>query len=265
MRVHGFLMACTLGAASPAWAQSAVEGSPDDRWRVQVGGGGLVTPDFRGAAGYRVRALPYVSVKYGEAVEASVQEGLSFNLIDRDGLTAGPLARFQFGQEENDSPQLRGLGDVDVSLEAGGFAAYRRGPLSLRVAAGRDVIGGHGGGVAEFSAALGAPVAQTPSGPVLASVGPKLTLVTSRMNRAYFGVDGAQAAASGLPVYRPSGGLQSAGLSLMLIAPIAPKLSVVGFAGYERLLGDAAESPRVMQRGSRNQASGGLFVTYKLY
>jgi outer membrane scaffolding protein for murein synthesis (MipA/OmpV family) len=40
---------------------------------------------------------------------------------------------------------------------------------------------------------------------------------------------------------------------------------VVGFVGFERLLGDAADSPRVQQRGSRDQASGGIFITYRLF
>lgn len=265
MRVQGLIIACALGVAPPAWAQGPGAGARSDGWQVQVGGGGLVTPDFRGSTDYRVRALPYVSVKFGDAVEASVQEGVSFALVDRNGFSAGPLARFRFGQEEDDNRALVGLGEVDPSLEAGGFLGYRRGPFSLRLTAGQDVIGGHGGGVTELGAALTAPIARTAAGPVLASAGPKMTFVTSKVNRAYFGVDGSQAAASGLPVFRPSGGLQAAGLNMMLIAPIAPKLSVVGFVGFERLLGDAAESPRVQQRGSRDQASGGIFITYRLF
>lgn len=258
--------AALLAIAAPARADEGAPRPPrNEGWQVQVGGGALVTPDFQGASGHRTRALPYISVAYGDLISASVQGGVSANLYRSGDVVAGPRARFRFGQDESDSPGLQGLGDVDPSIELGGFVGYRRGPFSAELSAGQDVLGGHRGAVIEASAGVTAPVARTASGPVLVSAGPSVTFVTSKVNRAFFGVDPVQSAASGLPLYAPSGGLQQAGVNATLIVPVSRRMSIVGFAGYARLLGDAADSPRVRLRGAADQVSGGLFVTWALF
>ena len=254
-------MACATGSLAQPPASAA--GPP--AWGVQVGGGALVTPEFQGASVSRVRALPYLSVRYGDVLTATVQDGIALNLYRSGDFTAGPKARFRFGQDENDSRDLRGLGDVDVSVEPGLFANYRRGPFSIGAEVTHDVADGHGGGIAELDAAVTLPVARTPSGPVLLSVGPSATFVTARVNRAFYGVDRSQAAASGLPAYRPTGGLQEVGMNLTAIAPVARRTTVVGLLGYGRLVGEASDSPRVRQRGSRDQFTAGLFIAYAFF
>lgn len=263
-RQLGLVLAGLLAVATPALAQDPAPDEPE-AWHVRVGGGVIVTPEFAGARDHRTRVLPYASLSYGDTVSASVEGGLSATLLRRGDFTFGPLARFRFGQEEEDSEGLQGLGDVDASLEVGAFLGWRRGPFSARLSAGQDVIGGHRGATAEVSAAVTAPLARTTSGPVLLSVGPSLTFVSSKVNRAYFGVDALQSVASGLPVYDPSGGLQQAGIRATAIFPLGRRLSVAGFAGYDRILGDAADSPRVRVRGTPDQVSGGLFVSYQLF
>ena len=254
-----------LGALAFATASLAQPARPASGLQVQVGGGGLVTPDFLGSAGSRVRILPYLSVSYDDLVSATVQNGVEVKLYRSGDFTFGPKVSFRFGQEENDSRDLRGLGDVDVSIEPGAFAGYRRGPFSARIEATHDVAGGHGGGIVELDAAVTLPVAQTRSGPVLLSAGPSAAFVTARVNRAYFGVDASQALASGLPAYRPGGGLQEFGANVTAIAPVGRRTTLVGLLGYGRLMGDAADSPRVRQRGSADQFTAGLFIAYALF
>ena len=258
--------ALMAAAAAPAWAEDAASRPPrTEGWQVQVGGGALAAPDFQGGAGHRTRALPYVSVDYGDLFSASIQNGASLTLYRSGNVVAGPKARFRFGQDESDSPGLQGLGDVDPTLELGGFVGYRQGPFSAELSAGHSLAGGRRGATLDLSAAVTAPVARTAAGPVLLSAGPAVTFVTSGVNRAFFGVDPAQSAASGLPLHNPSGGLQQAGVNATLIVPVAPRVSMVGFVGYGRLMGDAADSPRVRLRGAPDQVSGGLFVTYALF
>jgi len=258
------LAAALLALATPALADEG-EAPHAETWNVQVGAGVLASPQWQGSSDHRTRALPYVAVNYRGLVTASVQDGLAVNLVRAGDFVAGPSARFRFGQDEDDSAGLQGLGDVDASVELGGFVGWRRGPLSLRLSGGQDLAGGHRGAVFELSGAVGAPVARTAAGPVLLAAGPSVTLVTAKVNRAYFGVDPAQSAASGLPLYSPSGGVQQAGVSATLVVPVAPRVAVAGFAGYGRLLGAAADSPRVRLRGSPDQFTAGLFVTYRLF
>ena len=81
--------------------------------------------------------------------------------------------------------------------------------------------------------------------------------------RPYFGVSTAQAAASGYPVFRPGAAFKDVSLSLSGNYAIAPRWSVVGSAGYKRLMGGAADSPLVRLAGSASQTSFSAFVVYQ--
>ena len=74
--------------------------------------------------------------------------------------------------------------------------------------------------------------------------------------------DDAASAASGLPSYRPDGGLHAAGIASGISYQFSPRVGLFGFGRYERLVGDAADSPIVRELGSRNQLSGGLGLNY---
>ena len=68
--------------------------------------------------------------------------------------------------------------------------------------------------------------------------------------------------ASGLPVYRPGGGIHAVAAASGLSYQFNPRFGLFGYARYERLVGDAAKSPIVRDLGSRNQLSGGLGLSY---
>jgi outer membrane scaffolding protein for murein synthesis (MipA/OmpV family) len=106
----------------------------------------------------------------------------------------------------------------------------------------------------------------TSAGPWLLAAGPMLTLADARYEQSYFGIDPAQSARSGRPVYRPGGGVEGVGVGATLIVPITQKIAVTAVVGYTRLLGDAARSPIVRGGvGSPNQLIGGVFASYQLY
>ena len=69
---------------------------------------------------------------------------------------------------------------------------------------------------------------------------------------------------AGLPVYTATSGLVSAGWGLNVIGSLEGDWSMVGLLRYERLLGDAADSPLVRQRGRADQLTGGLFLSLRL-
>ena len=85
---------------------------------------------------------------------------------------------------------------------------------------------------------------------------------TRRFQRAYFGVDSDAALASGLPAYRPNGGIYALAATSGLSYQFDPRFGMFGYARYERLVGDAAKSPIIRELGSRNQFSGGLGLSY---
>ena len=68
----------------------------------------------------------------------------------------------------------------------------------------------------------------------------------------------------GIPVV-PLVKCSSAGVSATLIAPLSRRVNVVAIAGLDRLVGDAADSPRVLERGAATQMTVGAFVTYRIF
>lgn len=267
-----FALLVALGATGQAQAQDrpASEG-----WGLTIGAGGLASPTYEGDDSYRLSVLPNVQVTYGDTFFASVQEGIGYRAINTPSLRAGPIARIRFSRDEDgdqpfaitgsDSSDLRGLGDVDAGIELGGFLDYDLGPLTLSAEA-RQAASGHEGFIADLGAKWsGRSFAFGP--PVIWSIGPRLRIVDDTYTTAYFGVDGAQSVASGLPTFAPSGGLHSYGLGATAIIPLTADnaWTAVIVAGYDRLTGDAAASPLVRQRGAEDQASLGLFLSYRLF
>ena len=68
---------------------------------------------------------------------------------------------------------------------------------------------------------------------------------------------------TGLPAYNPGGGVHSLGAEAGLTYRLGRRWGLFGYAGYDRLIGDAADSPIVRAFGSRDQFSGGLGLFYE--
>ncbi|MEL7043318.1 MAG: MipA/OmpV family protein [Pseudomonadota bacterium] len=245
---------------------------PDlEGWRVTVGAGSLYAPTYEGDDDYALSVLPNIQVRYADTFSASVQNGLRYNIVNTDQLTIGPLARVQFAREEdgdqpfaisgNETNDLVGLGDVDTTFELGGYLSYRTGPLELGIEA-RQGVNGHEGLVADLRASVrGRSFAFGP--PIIWSAGPRLRLVDDSYNSAYFGVTQEQSIASGLDQYNADGGIYSFGLGATAIIPFdrSGKWSVVAIAGYDQLTGDIADAPLVVERGSEDQFTLGVFLS----
>ena len=259
-------------AASPALAQ----GRPaNEGWGLNVGAGGLMTPTYEGDDDYRVSILPNIQVSYGDDFFASVQDGIGYRAINSESFRAGPIARIKFSRSEDgdqpfaitgeDTADLIGLNDVDTSIELGGFLEYEVAGLTLSAEA-RQAASGHEGFVADLGVKWsGRSMAFGP--PLIWSVGPRIRLVDDGYNDAYFSVDTVQSIASGLPVYTAGGGVHSYGIGATAILPLDREeaWTAVLFAGYDRLAGDVADSPLVQLRGSEDQATLGLFLSYKVF
>ena len=94
------------------------------------------------------------------------------------------------------------------------------------------------------------------------SLGPRVHFASDDYLETYLGVTPAQSAASGLPVFDPEGGVKGLGGEAEAKYALTRHWSVAGKAGYERLIGDAADSP-IADRGSKNQFTAALGLTYR--
>jgi outer membrane protein len=233
---------------------------PSSDWTIMLGVEGRVLPSYEGSGGSVLRPLPIFGVRRAGTAEKfrSPRDGASIGILDIGRFTLGPTLKLRMRRKESDSSDLRGLGDVDWTVEAGAFAEYWPAEWLRTRAELRQGIGGHHGLVSDLMADVVVPVAPK----LTLSGGPRLTLATASAESPYFSITAAQAASSGLPAYDAGGGVHSYGAGAQARYAWTPRWSGHMFIEYERLADDAANSPLVTQRGSRDQIQVGIGTTY---
>jgi outer membrane protein len=243
-----------LLSAEPALAQD-----DDDGWIVTIGGGAIYHPEFPGADEMGIRPWPIVSVRRSgtERRFATPDESFGISLVKSGSLRIGPAINVDTGRDEDDA--IEGLGDVNWSIEGGAFAeAYVGDNFRLRGEV-RKGFGGHKGLVGDVGADL---ILGRPTEVFHFSIGPRARFVNSRYNRAFFGIDAEQALATGFPLYDPDGGLYSAGALTFADYQLSRTFGIRGYARYDRLMGDAKDSPLVNSAiGSKDQIEAGVGLT----
>ena len=230
-------------------------------WHLTVGATGMVAPSFEGSKDLMFKASPIISLgKAGpEARFSSRNDNISLALIDAGGFRGGVAGKLIFGRDEDDDDDLRGLDPVRFGGEIGGFAEiYPTDWLRVRGEV-RQGIRSHGGVVAEISA----DAFQDVSPSVRVSAGPRLSFASADYFDAYYGVDADDAAGSGLGRYSPDGGLKSIGVGGAIDWKATDRITTSVFGEYSRLLGPAADSSLVEERGSPNQLTIGVSARYR--
>jgi outer membrane scaffolding protein for murein synthesis (MipA/OmpV family) len=236
-----------LLATEPLEDAPGVEGEVDlPTWDLRVGLLGVFAPDYEGAADDDVSPVPYVRLSWKERIIFRGRS-LEANLLAENGVRAGPLLVTRHGRDEDDNRALTGLGDVDRSFEAGAFVRWRHGPYRLRANVLQDVSSEHEGLIFAASAAIQFPFEQP-----WFVVEVDTEWADGDYLGALFGIDAVQSQRSGLPIYDADAGFKHVGLTLVSRLPLNLRWSAILSLGYRRLLGDAADSPLVEDRGEKN-------------
>ena len=241
-------------------------------WLVTIGTGGVYAPAFLGSKNYQLSVFPELNIEYKNLFFASVKDGIGYNVINSSGWQIGPVAKYVFERKENgDSPfrvigpksnALRGLGNVDGTVELGGFFKYIFEPFTYKIEL-RQGVNGHKGMIGETSIRYGGTITQF--GPrIIYSFGPRAIFASSDYNNAYFGINQAQSTRSGLSRYDADNGIVSYGIGGFALFPISDSITFSIFGGYSRLSNEVSNSPLVIQHGSENQFVSGLGINYKL-
>lgn len=237
---------------------SAAVAQDSNAYRVRVSVGARLQPKFVGSDSSGVS--PIVQAKIARGTNAfrftAPDDRFGIALVSKDGFSAGPAANLAWKRKESDVGAR--VGNVPLTIEAGGFVQYDLGS-SLRVR-GELVKGlnGHKGLVGT----VGVDRIWRDGDRYVFSIGPRVLFGDARYERAYFGVSPTAAINSGLPAYRPGGGVYGVAMTSSATYQVNSQWGLFGFARYERLTGDAARSPIVRDLGSRNQLSGGVGVSY---
>lgn len=249
------LTAMLLALAAPPVAAQEPEAAGRN---VMVGTGVQLIPSFPGADSTRVTFLPLVDTwRVGEAMTPeSPDEAFGFAVLGKrgKGISAGPAFTFAPGRSADDLP---GLPKVGTAVELGLFAdTWPVKPVRLRAEL-RQGIGGHKALTGDLAADL--VLREGKEGPI-ATVGPRLRWGSAKYNRAYFGVP--TPGTGGFAPYEPGAGLYAVGASVGLRLPVTRIFGLYAYAGYDRLVGNAQESP-IVRAGQADQFSGGLALTYR--
>ena len=260
MRIVGtipLVLASGLMAVSAAHAGEGSWISGD--WYLTLGATGLVAPNFEGGKKYMLSAQPIISLgKAGpEARFSSRNDNISLALIDDGSVRAGLTGKFLFSRDSKD--ELKGLDPVRLGGEAGGFFEFYPFDWMRARAELRHGIRAHDGFVADIAADAFYDITPT----VRISGGPRVSFASSGYFDAYYGVNAKEAAASGLSQYHPGGGLKSTGLGGAITWKVTEPMTASVFTEYARLMGPAADSSLVKQRGDRNQWTVGVSTTYR--
>lgn len=152
-------------------------------------------------------------------------------------------------RKASDYPELAGLENVPTSIEAGVGIGYVFPNAELLATARYGVIGHNSwvGGLRAF-------YVTRPMDRLAVRFGPRIEFGSDSYARTYFGVTPAEASNSAFSAYSPSGGLISAGLELIATYEVSDDWWLELGARWDRIDGDAADSPIVLQ-GSRDQAA----------
>jgi outer membrane protein len=234
--------------------------APVSEWVITLGAEARLGPRYEGADSLRLLPFPVFRVRKAGTPEKfrSPRDGASIAIIDQGPFKFGPTAKIKTQRKESDDSDLRGLGDVNWTVELGAFAEYWVTDMVRTRAEVRQGIGGHKGVVADFSADFVYPVTSQ----LTVSAGPRLTAASGAALSPYFSVNTQQSILSGLPVYDARGGVRSYGAGAQAIYAWTPQWQSNVFIEYDRLTGDTANSPLVSLRGKRNQIQVGTGLTY---
>jgi outer membrane scaffolding protein for murein synthesis (MipA/OmpV family) len=148
---------------------------------------------------------------------------------------------------------------VDAAVMLGGFAGFDVDRCSAFIQVVQDVSGSNDGLVATLGVGYTMPIDDR----TLVALTATMDYASGEYMSTYFGIDAADSARSGLKTHDADAGIKDVGVGVLLQYYPWDHVGFRALARYARLVGDAADSPVVDDRGDENQVLGGLMVTYR--
>jgi outer membrane protein len=234
--------------------------------QVSVGLGAAYLPDYEGSNDYK--PAPLWSLRLGnlydpETFVSLVATTLRSNLVPSEHWRLGVTARYINDYDNVEDDRVKNISSTEKAVMVGGTVGY-------------DFLAGlRQDAVLEFDgladAAHGNGYTLTPrfrfrtpvSDGLLFEATASGTWASGDYMENFFGVTSSDAARSGLHPYDANSGFKDVAFSASLTYALGAHWSLTGLGSYERLLGDAADSPIVDDRGSENQWIGAALLSYR--
>jgi len=269
-----------LAAPTPASAQQApvagtTEGTVYDGDWLSVGIGAGITPSYVGSDNYVFTPVPLVQGKLFGVGISPRPAGIALDFIPNPdhgvGFSFGPAVRVRSNRATDPKdPVVDLLPRLKHTVEVGptfGFSIPQvldpYDSLSFSTDVRWDVTGHYKGPVIDPSISYFTPVSRGAA--VSLSIDAEHN--TDSFMDYYYSVSPAGSTASGLPQFQAHGGWKRGGGLILGAVDLDGNLENGGFAvfavaSYDRLLGDAADSPITSVRGSPNQWLGAVGIGY---
>ncbi|MBI1175448.1 MAG: hypothetical protein GC139_09325 [Sideroxydans sp.] len=241
------LLGMAILAASPAaWANAsqttAAEEHPasvlatPNAWKITVGGGLASVPRYEGAATNRFRLIPLLDAESGRFFAGTIR-GIGYNFSDSNDLQYGLRMTLDHGRRQNVDMRLNGMGDLGYTGEAGAFVNARFESWYVSGSLAASSRGTRG----EFDAGYATPLSNVDR----LRVGAVLDWGNNKYNQTYFGINAAQAAASGnvLSAYNASSGIKDYGITANWMHNYSREWFSNAGVSFKQLAGSARNSP----------------------
>jgi MipA family protein len=230
-----------------------------------LGLGAAVAPDYEGSDDYK--GVPLWNLRVGNLYHPDTYvhvlgTTLKSNFLPSDHWRLGISGRYIPERNDVDDNRVNELQNVDASGMLGVMGGYDfiAGPqrdLGVMIDVKTDVSSDNG-------------TLATLQGFYNSVLGPRsrfglsvdTTWADDNYMSSYFGVNGSNAARSGLHQFHASEGLKDAGVTVSYSYAFGERWGVTVLGRYDRLLNDAADSPIVDDRGDPNQFIVGLLVNF---
>lgn len=255
LRTLAAFFAGSMSVAAMAQGGDLSEEDANRQFVVDLGVGAMVKPRYEAADSYLVYPFPLISVGrfyvpgFGQVVDGR----------RRSGVFLYPSFGFVGERKASDTTDLTGTNKINWAVELGLGGGFRTEHFRA-FAELRQGFNGHTGQVGQ----LGVDAIIYPAEKWELLIGPRAEFASGGYMDTYFGVSATEAAASGgrLTQYDPGAGFKSVGLEARVSYDLNDDVRLHLQGGYDRLIGDAADSP-IAKIGSEDQFNIGLGVTYR--
>lgn len=187
----------------------------------------------------------YPGADDGEVTPWIIWRNAGFGTLDgaqAQGFSISPSFGIKGPRDSDDGAALDGLEEIDRAYELGLRLAYGAGPVTAYGTVRRG-FGGHEG----VTGAVGAKYRTDLSDRVTLWSGAQVVYGDDSFNDTYFGVTETESADSGLPGYDPGSGANEAAITFEARYALSESTALLGEVRYGRLIGDAADSPVVLE------------------
>jgi outer membrane scaffolding protein for murein synthesis (MipA/OmpV family) len=211
-------------------------------WDVIVGAGVMYKPKYEGSDEMEISPIPFVSATFFDTLTID-PSGIELKAYEQGPFQFDVNVGYDGGRSEDDSDDLRGLGDVDGGVSVGGKATLTYGPADFFVSLDKT-IGGSDGLLGTVGVELKQPVNEK----LILGAGVSATFADKNYMESYFGVTAAQAARSEYKKYKAGAGVKNVDLSVSATYLINENWVIRGKQKLGILVGDAADSPIVKDK-----------------